>query len=186
MARLLERFNQHILPELRKELGKENVMSLPRLEKIVLSMGVGQAVTEKKRMEAAVRELSLVSGQKAIICKAKKSVSNFKVRKGYSIGCMVTLRGRRMFEFLDRLINTAIPRLRDFRGLNPRSFDGRGNYSMGVPDQTIFPEIDLASMPTIQGMNITFVTTARSDTEGHALLRELGMPFRRAEGQSDH
>ena len=178
MARLLERFNQHILPELRKELGKENVMSLPRLEKIVLSMGVGQAVTEKKRMEAAVRELSLVSGQKAIICKAKKSVSNFKVRKGYSIGCMVTLRGRRMFEFLDRLISVVIPRMRDFRGLSPQAFDGHGNYSMGLQEQSVFPEIDLDNIEYAQGLNITVVTTARDDAEGKALLARLGMPFR--------
>ncbi len=178
MARLLERFNQHILPELGKELGKENVMSLPRLEKIVLSMGVGQAVTEKKRMEAAVRELSLVSGQKAVICKAKKSVSNFKVRKGYAIGCMVTLRGRRMFEFLDRLISVVIPRMRDFRGLSPQAFDGHGNYSMGLQEQSVFPEIDLDDIEYAQGLNITVVTTARDDAEGKALLARLGMPFR--------
>ena len=178
MARLLERFNQQILPELRKELGKENVMSLPKLEKIVLSMGVGQAVSEKKRMQAAVRELSLVSGQKAIICKAKKSVSNFKVRKGYSIGCMVTLRGRRMFEFLDRLISVVIPRMRDFRGLSPQAFDGHGNYSMGLQEQSVFPEIDLDNIEYAQGLNITVVTTARDDAEGKALLARLGMPFR--------
>ncbi len=153
-------------------------MSLPRLEKIVLSMGVGQAVTEKKRMEIAARELSLVAGQRAIICKAKKSVSNFKVRKGYPIGCMVTLRGRRMFEFLDRLISMVIPRIRDFRGLSPQAFDGHGNYSMGLQEQSVFPEIDLDKIEYAQGLNITLVTTARDDTEGKALLARLGMPFR--------
>ena len=186
MARLQDQYKSEIAAKLETELKIGNPMAVPRLTKVVVSMGTGSPMIDKNRCETAAADLTRITGQKAQIRRSRIAVSNFKTRRDMPVGCRVTLRGRRMFEFVDRLINTAIPRLRDFRGLNPRSFDGRGNYSMGVPDQTIFPEIDLASMPSIQGMNITFVTTARNDTEGHALLRELGMPFRRAEGQSDH
>ncbi len=178
MARLLERYKQEALPELKKELGRDNTLSIPRLEKIVVSMGVGQAVAEKKRIELAARELSLLAGQKPIVCRAKKSVSNFKVRKGYPIGCKVTLRGERMYEFLDRLISVVIPRIRDFRGLNPQAFDGHGNYSLGLTEQSVFPEIDLDKIEFPQGANVTLVTTARNDSEGKSLLAHLGMPFR--------
>ena len=186
MARLQDQYKSEIAAKLQAELQIGNPMAVPRLTKVVVSMGTGSPMIDKNRCETASGDLARITGQKAQIRRARIAVSNFKTRRDMPVGCRVTLRGRRMFEFLDRLINTAIPRLRDFRGLNPRSFDGRGNYSMGVPDQTVFPEIDLANMPSIQGMNITFVTTARSDTEGHALLKELGMPFRHAEGQSDH
>lgn len=178
MVRLLERYKQDVMPELRKDLGRTNVLSIPRLEKIVVSMGVGQAVAEKKRIESAVRDLAQLAGQKAVVCKAKKSVSNFKVRSGYPIGCKVTLRGDRMYEFLDRLISVVIPRVRDFRGLNPQAFDGQGNYSMGLTEQSVFPEIDIDNVDFPQGLNVTLVTTARSDAEGKNLLARLGMPFR--------
>jgi large subunit ribosomal protein L5 len=141
-------------------------------------MGVGQAVAEKKRIESATRELALLAGQKPVVCKARKSVSNFKLRSGYPIGCKVTLRGERMYEFLDRLISVVIPRIRDFRGLNPQAFDGQGNYSMGVTEQSVFPEIDIDKVDYTQGLNVTMVTTARSDAEGKNLLARLGMPFR--------
>ncbi len=184
MARLWERFKTEIAPSLREGLSIDNVHAVPRLRKVVLSMGVGKALQEKKRMEAAAADLSLITGQKPMVCKARKSVSNFKLRSGYEIGCKVTLRGARMYEFVDRLINVAIPRMRDFRGLSPASFDGRGNYSMGVTDQTIFPEIDIDKVEYQQGMNITFVTTAKDDAESRALLTQLGMPFRRTEEAS--
>ena len=152
--------------------------------KVVVSMGLGKALAEKKRLEAAMNDLALITGQKPAVCRAKKSVSNFKVRQGYEIGCRVTLRGRRMYEFVDRLINLAVPRMRDFRGLSATSFDGRGNYSMGVSDQTIFPEIDIDKVEFQQGMNVTFVTTARDDEHCRRLLTKLGMPFRRSEEAS--
>lgn len=178
MVRLLERYKESVVGELRKDLGRDNILSIPRLEKIVLSMGVGQAVAEKKRIESATRELALLAGQKPVVCKARKSVSNFKLRSGYPIGCKVTLRGERMYEFLDRLISVVIPRIRDFRGLNPQAFDGQGNYSMGVTEQSVFPEIDIDKVDYTQGLNVTMVTTARSDAEGKNLLARLGMPFR--------
>ncbi len=178
MVRLLERYKQNVVAELRKDLGRANVLSIPRLEKIVVSMGVGQAVAEKKRIESATRELALLAGQKPVVCKAKKSVSNFKLRTGYPIGCKVTLRGDRMYEFLDRLISVVIPRIRDFRGLNPQAFDGQGNYSIGLTEQSVFPEIDIDKVDYTQGLNVTLVTTARSDAEGKNLLARLGMPFR--------
>jgi large subunit ribosomal protein L5 len=153
-------------------------MAVPRLTKVVVSMGVGSAIADKKRIEVAAKDLTAITGQKPMVCKARKSVSNFKLREGMEIGLQVTLRGARMYEFLERLINVAIPRMRDFRGLNPRSFDGRGNYSMGITEQSIFPEIDAAAIEWAQGMNITVVTTARNDREGRELLRLLGMPFR--------
>ncbi len=178
MVRLLERYKQNVVAELSKDLGRANILSIPRLEKIVVSMGVGQAVAEKKRIESATRELALLAGQKPVVCKAKKSVSNFKLRTGYPIGCKVTLRGDRMYEFLDRLISIVIPRIRDFRGLNPQAFDGQGNYSMGVTEQSVFPEIDIDKVDYTQGLNVTLVTTAKSDAEGKNLLARLGMPFR--------
>ncbi len=178
MVRLLERYKQAVVGELSKDLGRANILSIPRLEKIVVSMGVGQAVAEKKRIESATRELALLAGQKPVVCKAKKSVSNFKLRSGYPIGCKVTLRGDRMYEFLDRLISIVIPRIRDFRGLNPQAFDGQGNYSLGLTEQSVFPEIDIDKVDFAQGLNVTLVTTAKSDAEGKNLLVRLGMPFR--------
>lgn len=183
MARLFERYRDQVRGELGKSLEVKNPMAIPKLEKIVVSMGTAAPTQDKNRLPAVSADLAKLTGQKAQICRAKKSVSNFKLRKDMDIGCRVTLRGKRMYEFLDRLINTAIPRLRDFRGLNPRSFDGRGNYSMGVPDQSIFPEIDVTSVTHSQGMNITFVTTARTDADAKALLVALGLPLRRTEAQ---
>ncbi len=184
MARLMRQYFDGIRDELSRDLEVENLLAVPRLHKVVISMGLGKAIQEKKRLEAAVNDLSVIAGQRPAVCKAKKSVSNFKVRQGYEIGCKVTLRGRRMYEFVDRLINLAVPRMRDFRGLSTTSFDGRGNYSMGVPDQTIFPEIDIDKVEFQQGMNITFVTTARNDEQCRQLLTKLGMPFRRTEEAS--
>lgn len=185
MARLLERYKKELIPSLRKELGRENVMSLPRLTKVVVSMGLGKAVAESsskaretKRFQEAEQHLATVTGQKPLVCKAKKSVSNFKLRQGYDVGLMVTLRGRRMYEFLDRLITLAIPRVRDFRGLNPSSFDGRGNYGMGLSECGVFPEINADKINFQQGLNITICTSARSDSEARTLLTMLGMPFR--------
>ncbi len=178
IARLLERYRKEVVPALREEFKRANILSLPRLEKVVVSMGMGKAIEDKRRMEAAVKELAQITGQKPLVCKARKSVSNFKVRKGMETGLKVTLRGQRMYEFLDRLINVAIPRVRDFRGLDPQSFDGRGNYSMGVTEQTIFPEIDADKVEFQQGMHVTIVTTARNDREALRLLTLMGMPFR--------
>lgn len=180
MARLLDKYRKEIRPALAAELAIDNDMRIPRLSKVVVSMGTGSPAQDKHRLESAVADLAKISGQKPQIRRSRIAVSNFKIRKDMDVGCRVTLRGRRMYEFIDRLINTAIPRLRDFRGLNPRSFDGRGNYSMGVPDQSIFPEIDVAKVAHSQGMNITFVTTARTDAEARALLTYIGMPFRKA------
>ncbi|MEK6674945.1 MAG: 50S ribosomal protein L5 [Planctomycetota bacterium] len=179
MARLQERYKKEIQSTLATELEVQNPMAIPKLSKVVVSMGTGSPANDKNRLESALGDLTKITGQKPQIRRAAVSVSNFKLRKDMEVGCRVTLRGKRMFEFVDRLINTAIPRLRDFRGLNPKSFDGRGNYSMGVPDQTIFPEIDIARITHSQGMNVTFVTTARSDSEARALLSHLGMPFRK-------
>ena len=183
MKPLYDRCCEEVYPSLGQELGHTNRLAIPRLDKVVVSMGVGKAVQEKKRMVAATGDLARITGQKPLVCKARKSVSNFKLRTGYEIGCKVTLRGQRMFYFLERLINVAIPRLRDFRGLSPDSFDGRGNYSIGLPDQTMFPEINLDKMEFDQGMNITIVTTAKTDAEARRLLTLIGMPFRRQEGQ---
>ncbi len=178
MARLLERYKTQISPTLREEFSCSTLMAIPTLTKVVVSMGIGRALAEKKRLEIAAAELALITGQKPLVCKATKSVANFKLREGDKIGLKVTLRGRRMFEFVDRLINAAIPRMRDFRGLNPKSFDGRGNYNMGLTEQTVFPEVDAAKVEFQQGMNITFVTTAKSDQQARRLLTLLGMPFR--------
>ncbi|MCB9852452.1 MAG: 50S ribosomal protein L5 [Phycisphaerales bacterium] len=181
MARLQEKYKTEIAPALKQELGIKNPMAIPKIEKIVISMGIGGAIQEKTRIPTALKELSMIAGQKPVICKAKKSVSNFKLREGYDIGLKVTLRGKRMYEFLDRLIAVAIPRVRDFRGLNPNSFDGRGNYSMGVTEQTIFPEVDPDKVTFQQGMNITFATSARNDREARELLQRLGLPFRKTD-----
>jgi large subunit ribosomal protein L5 len=180
MARLLQQYRQEIVPMLQQRLGRPNVLSLPRLEKIVVSMGLGAARDEPKRIEAAVHDLSVITGQRPMLTKAKKSVSAFRVRKGMTVGAKVTLRGRRMYEFLDRLINLAIPRVRDFRGLDPGAFDGRGNYTMGVSEQLVFPEVRVADVQYQQGMNITIcVQSSRSDEESRALLEGFGFPFRR-------
>jgi large subunit ribosomal protein L5 len=178
MARLLERYQKEIAPVLEKKLGRTNRLSLPRLQKIVVNMGVGKALQEKNRMELAAEQLSQITGQKALITKAKKAVSGFRLRENNPIGCKVTLRGRRMYEFLDRLISIALPRIRDFRGVNPKSFDGHGNYSLGLAEQLVFPEIDPDKVTFTQGMDVTFVTTTNSDDEARELLRAFGMPFR--------
>lgn len=178
MARLRDLYKSKVVGELTKEFGYQNVMAVPKVEKIVISMGVGRATQDKKFLELAKKDLIMISGQMPVVCKAKKSVSNFKVRQGYETGLKVTLRGVRMYEFMDRLINLAIPRVRDFRGLNPNSFDGRGNYSMGLAEQSVFPEVNLAKVEFQQGMNITFTTTALTDEEGRKLLTLFGMPFR--------
>jgi large subunit ribosomal protein L5 len=178
MARLKDIYKSKVVGELVKEFGYKNRMAVPRLEKIVVSMGVGKAVQDKKFLEMAKADLTLIAGQMPLACKAKKSVSNFKVRAGQETGLKVTLRGDRMFEFMDRLISLAIPRVRDFRGLSPRGFDGGGNFSMGLSEQTVFPEINTAKVEFQQGMNITFVTTAKSDDETRRMLTLFGMPFK--------
>jgi large subunit ribosomal protein L5 len=178
MARLLQHYTKSVVPELAKKFGRTNKHSVPKLQKIVLNMGVGKALTDKNRMEQAVEQLTQIAGQKAVITKAKVAVSGFRLRQGNEIGCRVTLRGKRMYEFLDRLIHVALPRIRDFRGVNPKSFDGNGNYSMGVSEQLIFPEIDADKVTFTQGMDITFVTSSKNDDEARELLRAFGMPFR--------
>src|SRR5437588_8251072 len=180
MARLQERYQKEIAPQLAKRLGRENRFSLPRLQKIVVNMGVGKALQDKNRMEQAAEQLTQITGQRAQVTKARIAVSGFRLREGNEIGCRVTLRGRRMYEFLDRLISIALPRIRDFRGVNPKSFDGHGNYSMGLSEQMVFPEIDPDKVTFSQGMDITFVTTTKSDDEARELLRGFGMPFREA------
>jgi large subunit ribosomal protein L5 len=175
--RLKQRYVDQIRPALRGELGLGNIMEVPRLEKIVVNMGVGDALRDAKLLDAAVADLTLITGQKPAITKARKSIAQFKLRAGMSIGAKVTLRGARMWEFLDRLLSTALPRIRDFRGLDPNGFDGKGNYSLGITEQLIFPEIDYDKVVKIRGMDITIVTTARTDEEGLALLRALGFPF---------
>ncbi len=178
MARLLERYRQEIVPELKKQLDIANTMAVPRLDKIVINMGVGKAIEEKDRIEAAVADLSLIAGQRPVVTKARQSVAGFKIRKNDRIGCKVTLRGQRMYEFLDRLINVVIPRSRDFRGLTKKSLDDQGNFTMGIPEQVIFPEINIDALKFTQGMDITMVTRCRSKQEAYALLKSLGMPFR--------
>jgi len=178
MARLKDLYKSKVVSELKEKFGYKNPMAVPRVEKVIISMGVGKAIGDKKFMAMAIDDITLISGQKPVICKAKKSVSNFKVREGYETGLKVTLRGERMYEFMDRLISLAIPRIRDFRGLNPKSFDGRGNYSLGVTEQSVFPEIDTAKIEVQQGMNITFVTTAKTNGEAKEMLSLFGMPFK--------
>jgi large subunit ribosomal protein L5 len=166
------------MPALQSKYKYSTVMAIPKIEKVVLSMGVGKALQDKKYIEEAVKEMTAISGQKPVTCKATKSVSNFKLREGQEIGVKVTLRGERMYEFIDRLINLAIPQVKDFRGLNPKSFDGRGNYSMGLAEQSVFPEIDPTKIQWMQGLNIVFVTTAKSNDEAFEMLKLFGMPFR--------
>ena len=177
-ARLRKHYKKNVVPALTKEFGYKNVMAVPKIEKISINIGLGEATQNPKLMDGAVNELGAIAGQKPVITKAKKSIAAFKLREGMSIGSMVTLRGDRMYEFLDRLMNVALPRVRDFRGVSQKSFDGRGNYTLGVRDQLIFPEIDYNKVEKIKGMNISITTTAKSDAEGLALLRQLGMPFR--------
>ena len=177
--RLKQRYETDLRPQLQRELGLSNVMQVPRLEKIVLNCGVGLATEQKSLLDGAVTDLTVITGQKPLVTRAKKSIAGFKLRAGNPIGAKVTLRGARMWEFYDRLVSLAIPRIRDFRGMEPSSFDGRGNYTFGVTEQLIFPEIDYDSIDTVRGMDITIVTTASSDNEGRALLAGLGFPFRR-------
>jgi large subunit ribosomal protein L5 len=176
-ARLRLRYREELLPRLQRELGLANPMQVPRLEKIVVNMGIGDALKDSRMLEAAVDDLTTITGQKPVVTKARKSIAGFKLREGMSIGAKVTLRGNRAWEFLDRLIATAIPRIRDFRGMNPRAFDGHGNYTLGLNEQLIFPEIDYDKVAKVRGMDITIVTTARNDDEGRALLVALGLPF---------
>ena len=177
-SRLRQRYKQEIVPALQRDLARENALAVPRLEKIVLNMGLGEATQNPKIIDSAVEELAAITGQKPVVTKAKKAIANFKLRAGLPIGAMVTLRGDRMYEFFDRLVNVALPRVRDFKGVTDRSFDGRGNYSLGLREQVIFPEINLEKVDKVKGLTIVICTTARSDADGKALLRALGMPFR--------
>ncbi|NLP15493.1 MAG: 50S ribosomal protein L5 [Clostridiales bacterium] len=179
MARLKEFYLNEIVPGMTKKFGYKNVMEVPKLNKIVINMGVGEAKENAKVLEAAIKDLETIAGQKPVITKAKKSVANFKLREGMSIGCKVTLRGEKMYDFADRLINLALPRVRDFRGVNPNAFDGRGNYALGIKEQLIFPEIDYDKVDKVRGMDIIFVTTAKTDEEARELLTGFGMPFRK-------
>ena len=178
MAQLKEYYQKEVVPALAQQLGFSNTMRVPRITKVVLNMGLGEAVADKKILENAANDLELISGQKVVVTKARKSIAGFKIREGWPIGCKVTLRGERMYEFLERLVDIAIPRIRDFRGLSPRSFDGRGNFAMGVNEQIIFPEIDYDKIDTLRGLDITITTTAQNDDEGRALLTALRFPFR--------
>ena len=179
MARLKEMFETEVAPRLMKEFQYKNVMEVPRIEKVTINMGLGEAIQNPKLLESAVEELSAIAGQKAVITKAKNSIAGFKLREGMPIGCMVTLRRARAYEFLDRLISVGLPRVRDFKGVSPKAFDGRGNYTFGIREQIIFPEIDIDKIPKVKGMNVTIVTTAKTDEEGRSLLAGLGMPFRK-------
>jgi len=178
MARLEEVYKNEIAPKLQKELGLANVMEIPRITKITLNMGVGEALTDKKVLESAVADMTLIAGQKPVITRARKSIAGFKVREDWPIGCKVTLRSDRMYEFLERLVSIAIPRIRDFRGLSPKSFDGQGNFAMGVTEQIIFPEIDYDKVDTLRGLDIAITTSARNDDEGRALLRAFNFPLK--------
>ena len=178
MAALREVYRDELAPKLKEELGFENIMEVPRITKITLNMGVGEALGDKKVLDNAVGDLQKIAGQKPIITKARRSIAGFKVREGWPIGCKVTLRGERMYEFLDRLISIAIPRVRDFRGISPKSFDGRGNFAMGITEQIVFPEIDYDQVDALRGLDITITTTARTDDEGRALLRAFSFPLK--------
>jgi len=178
MARLQEFYKETVVPQLMKEFGYKSIMEVPRIEKIILNMGVGEAVGDKKVMEHAVSDMQKIAGQKVVVTKARKSIATYKVREGYPVGCMVTLRKQRMFEFLDRLVTIAIPRIRDFRGISGRAFDGRGNFNMGIKEQIIFPEIEYDKIDVLRGMNITITTTAKTDKEGRALLAAFSFPFK--------
>ena len=179
MSRLNEKYRKDVVPVLKKEFGIDNPMAVPKIEKIVLNMGVGEAIQNVKIVEAAAEELTKIAGQRAVITRARKSIATFKLREGMPIGCRVTLRGARMYDFLDRLLNIALPRVRDFRGVPTRAFDGRGNYTLGIKDHLVFPEIDPGKVDKSKGLNVTIVTTAGSDDRARVLLRELGMPFGR-------
>lgn len=183
VPRLKEQYESEIRPALKDELGLSSIMQVPRIEKITLNMGVGEAKTDAKQLDAAMDELTIIAGQRPQVRKARKSVAQFKIREGMPIGAKVTLRGARMYEFLDRLVSIALPRIRDFRGLNPRSFDGRGNYSLGVREQIIFPEIDYDAIQQVRGLDVTITTSAETDTEARALLQAFGLPFASADGQ---
>jgi large subunit ribosomal protein L5 len=178
MARLKERYQKEVAPAIAREFGIENPMAVPRLDKIVLNMGMGEAIANAKVLDTAVEELRAIAGQKPVITRAKKSIASFKLRQGMPIGAMVTLRGEQMYEFFDRLVSIALPRVRDFRGVSPKAFDGRGNYTIGIREQLIFPEIDFNKVDKLRGMNISIVTTARDDDQARSLLKALGMPFR--------
>lgn len=178
MARLQAHYKEKLVPQLMESLELKNIMEVPKITKVTLNMGVGEAVTDKKVMAAATGDMEVISGQKPIVINARKSVASFKIRDGWPVGCKVTLRRERMYEFLDRLVNISIPRIRDFRGLNPKSFDGRGNYSFGVTEQIMFPEIDFDKIDAMRGMDITITTTARNDKEGLALLKAFDFPFK--------
>ena len=179
MNRLQEKYNNEIVPAMIEKFGYKNIMQVPKLNKIVINMGVGEAKDNSKVLDSAVKDLEIIAGQKAVVTKAKKSIANFKIREGLPIGCKVTLRGERMWEFFERLITIAVPRIRDFRGLSAKSFDGRGNYSMGVREQIIFPEIDYDKVDRVRGLDITITTTAKNDEEGQALLAAFNFPFRK-------
>jgi len=178
MARLYEVYEQEITPKLMDKFQYKNVMQVPKLDKVIINIGVGEAIQNPKALDAAINDLTIVSGQKPIVTKAKKSIAGFKLREGMPIGCKVTLRGERMYQFLDKLINIVLPRVRDFRGVSPQAFDGRGNYSLGIKEQTIFPEIEYDKIDKIRGMEVIIVTTAKSDEEARELLKSMGMPFR--------
>ena len=177
MSRLKEQYQNEIVDAMNKKFGYKNIMEVPKLDKVVINMGVGEAKDNAKLLDSAVADLERITGQKAVICKAKKSVAKFKLREGMSIGCKVTLRGEKMYEFVDRLINLSLPRVRDFRGVNPNAFDGRGNYALGIKEQLIFPEIEYDKIDKVRGMDIIFVTTAKTDEEARELLKQFNMPF---------
>ncbi|HET6455665.1 MAG TPA: 50S ribosomal protein L5 [Armatimonadota bacterium] len=178
MARMKDRYQKEVVPALMKQFGYKNIMEVPRLEKVVINMGVGAAVQEPKQLDGAVRDMSLISGQKPVVTKAKKSIANFKIREGMRIGAKVTLRGERMYEFLDKFFNVALPRVRDFGGVSPSSFDGRGNFAMGLREQLVFPEVDYDTIDKVRGMDIVIGTNAKTDEEARGLLKLMGMPFR--------
>jgi large subunit ribosomal protein L5 len=178
MARLYEQYKSEIVPKLMENFQYKNIMQVPRIERVVVNIGVGESIQNPKALDGAVNDLTLIAGQKPIVTKAKKSIAGFKLREGMAIGCKVTLRGERMYNFLDKLINLALPRVRDFRGVSPQAFDGRGNYSLGIKEQTIFPEIEYDKIDKIRGMGVVIVTTARTDEEAKELLKHMGMPFR--------
>ena len=177
MSRLKEQYQNEIVDAMIKKIGYKNIMEVPKLDKVVINMGVGEAKDNAKLLDAAIADMEKITGQKAVVCKAKKSVANFKIREGMPIGCKVTLRGEKMYEFVDRLVNLALPRVRDFRGVNPNAFDGRGNYALGIKEQLIFPEIEYDKVDKVRGMDIIFVTTANTDEEARELLTQFNMPF---------
>ncbi len=178
MSRLLDLYKSEIVPKMMEQFKYKNVMQVPRVDRVVVNIGVGEAIQNPKALDGAVNDLTIISGQKPVVTRAKKSIAGFKLREGMPIGCKVTLRGERMYDFLDRLINLALPRVRDFRGISPQAFDGRGNFALGIKEQTIFPEIDYDKIDKIRGLEVVIVTTAKTDEEGRQLLKNMGMPFR--------